>query len=1119
MKQAGSEAQNSARQSFEGEKFLALNLDDFSIYRPHTAVKSHRCDGLEEKVTANQLISIHEVDRRGSSHWFFDGFVCHGQHRKYVERIPCTNFSIGGFEDTSWHTVGSSIWIQSQASRKLNLWYCLRRPSAEYKRFHEPFLWIADLAKHLVDYINNHSRVSLIQLREHFSLWLKCTHDMDINFQQWLKTYGDNDFRRIVAAHAEFLYNQAALLGKKYTLHPLWGEIDPFTMNAVPRQTKQIKTYEPIAAADHAKVSESVSRSKTVVTPFVYECFRHLPWARFLDVQRPSTSRQKRPYSTSSPSTSFRPVSKFGREIIEVEDPHSSSGEERQIVRIGDVVAVKSDSQTEWKSTQSLWYGFVQGTRQSKRGVQMSLIWLYRASDTACQSMRYPFENELFLSDHCNCGDKPIYAHEIVSKPKVAFFGSADTPNADFFVRQKYNEADSAWVTLKTSDFDCICTAPKNRKTEDYSIGTTYLVENAHSKSNITLEAVEIVEHLQSSHKIRIRRLARRTSYGDQDAAPNELVYTSRIEKVSTSVVCRPCHVRFYTIEDRKGGRIPVPYCRDGVGDFYYITSSENSETIEADLVPLTTPWSLSLKQGYDPSSITSRSKMRGLDIFCGGGSFGRGLEEGGALEMKWAVDYFPQAIHTYNANADPHDDIKLYYGSVNDYLSQAMRGKETNGNLIAQSGEVEFIAAGSPCQGFSQSNLKKGTDRSLINISMVASVVSFVDFYRPKYALLENVLGMAKCGPKDKNANVFAQVLCALVGLGYQVRPFILDAWSFGSPQSRTRIFISIAAPGLASMPDPPQSHSHPEHVKSRALGKTANGLPLGERYWGATPFKYMSIKEATRDLPFNKDGKVDCIPFPDHRNTRHISSINQTRICNIPKHPRGMAFVTSANLGWQAETQMKAWSWEQSFRGTEKSRAWKRVFPDGLLPTVTTACAPEDGISGQWLHWDADRPITIMEARRAQGFPDHEVIVGAPMMQWKIIGNSVARPVALALGVALRKAWLDNSDDDVKEAGKQFAHDLEIARRTTTLAVVIPKVARRTIETSSRTRDVTDTPDPLGISETEQSDPDEKSGSSSFSRVVTRETTTTSEVTVKRTETTIETRKEGAKSGDQYP
>jgi hypothetical protein len=50
-------------------------------------------------------------------------------------------------------------------------------------------------------------------------------------------------------------------------------------------------------------------------------------------------------------------------------------------------------------------------------------------------------------------------------------------------------------------------------------------------------------------------------------------------------------------------------------------------------------------------------------------------------------------------------------------------------------------------------------------------------------------------------------------------------------------------------------------------------------------------------------------------------------------------------------------------------------------------------------------------MEARRAQGFPDEEVIIGRPADQWKIIGNSVARQVALALGMQIRVALLANS------------------------------------------------------------------------------------------------------------
>jgi DNA (cytosine-5)-methyltransferase 1 len=53
-------------------------------------------------------------------------------------------------------------------------------------------------------------------------------------------------------------------------------------------------------------------------------------------------------------------------------------------------------------------------------------------------------------------------------------------------------------------------------------------------------------------------------------------------------------------------------------------------------------------------------------------------------------------------------------------------------------------------------------------------------------------------------------------------------------------------------------------------------------------------------------------------------------------------------------------------------------------------------------------------MEARRAQSFPDEEVLVGNPREKWKVVGNSVSRAVSLALGLSLREAWLKNSPDD---------------------------------------------------------------------------------------------------------
>ena len=351
-------------------------------------------------------------------------------------------------------------------------------------------------------------------------------------------------------------------------------------------------------------------------------------------------------------------------------------------------------------------------------------------------------------------------------------------------------------------------------------------------------------------------------------------------------------------------------------------------------------------------------------------------------------------------------DATKLFRGSVNDYLTQAMQGKGKG--LVAQLGEVEFIAAGSPCQGFSTSNHNKANDQGLFDASMVASVASFVDLYRPSYATMENVKGMA-CG-QDDTKNVLAQVICALLGMGYQVQTSGLDAWSFGSAQGRSRIFVSIAAPGLEPLLEPPHTHSHPETVTSASLGKTPNGLHTGSRYTSLTPFTYNSAAEATRDLP-ETDGRTSCIPYPDHRMSFALSTSNRVCIASIPRFPGGGSFISAFAKGYMPQAQVDDFPWDNRLRASKGSNSWKRVRRNGLIPTVMTRPRPWDGVGPACVHWDQHRVLTVMEVRRAQGFPDHEVLIGSPAEQWKITGNSVDRSVALALGLSLRTAWLANT------------------------------------------------------------------------------------------------------------
>lgn len=90
----------------------------------------------------------------------------------------------------------------------------------------------------------------------------------------------------------------------------------------------------------------------------------------------------------------------------------------------------------------------------------------------------------------------------------------------------------------------------------------------------------------------------------------------------------------------------------------------------------------------------------------------------------------------------------------------------EIIGSLPAP-GEVDFLCGGPPCQGYSGMNrFNKGT-WSLVQNSMVMAYLSYADFYRPRYFLLENVRNFVS----HNKSHAFRLTLRSLLDMGYQAR------------------------------------------------------------------------------------------------------------------------------------------------------------------------------------------------------------------------------------------------------------------------------------------------------------------------------------------------------------
>ena len=93
-----------------------------------------------------------------------------------------------------------------------------------------------------------------------------------------------------------------------------------------------------------------------------------------------------------------------------------------------------------------------------------------------------------------------------------------------------------------------------------------------------------------------------------------------------------------------------------------------------------------------------THTKLKGLSIFSGGSGLDRGLEESGGVQFRYVVDKDASAIHTQRASSQDLEQTRYYCGSVDDYLNSTLEA--CCDNLVAKVVEIDFIAAGSPCQG-----------------------------------------------------------------------------------------------------------------------------------------------------------------------------------------------------------------------------------------------------------------------------------------------------------------------------------------------------------------------------------------------------------------------------------
>ena len=178
------------------------------------------------------------------------------------------------------------------------------------------------------------------------------------------------------------------------------------------------------------------------------------------------------------------------------------------------------------------------------------------------------------------------------------------------------------------------------------------------------------------------------------------------------------------------------------------------------------------------------------VDLFAGAGGLSCGLEMAGFRPLL-ALDSNPTYLSTYAHN---HPGVSAVVNDIREFDSAEV--KKLTGLLP---GELDLLAGGPPCQGFSiNAPIRSlGDQRN----HLFKEYLKIAEVLQPKAILIENVPGLVSLG----RGTVVQAILSHLREMGYSADCRILFAGNYGVPQLRFRmVFVALRGGGDVVFPSP---------------------------------------------------------------------------------------------------------------------------------------------------------------------------------------------------------------------------------------------------------------------------------------------------------------------------
>jgi DNA (cytosine-5)-methyltransferase 1 len=297
--------------------------------------------------------------------------------------------------------------------------------------------------------------------------------------------------------------------------------------------------------------------------------------------------------------------------------------------------------------------------------------------------------------------------------------------------------------------------------------------------------------------------------------------------------------------------------------------------------------------------------KLTYIDLFAGCGGLSLGLEKAG-FHLELAVEKSEMACQTFYHNLikplnnqkewedycalsiEEQASRKLVVNTIREVLDNKKIMKELRAK------EVDLLAGGPPCQGFSMAGRRNPEDA---RNQLPWQFMEFIEKVNPKAVIMENVVGISRNFNKHDVKSPLQQLTEVLktIGVGYEVQPVELNTMNYGIPQHRPRIMLLALRKDVAKKlkmnfsPDMyKSSYDLNLDVKNRpdivpiAKYFSESMKSVEDAIWdlGETDYKYKITdkKYLTKKAEYAKFLREYTLPMHDSSSSANIKLKNQT-------------------------------------------------------------------------------------------------------------------------------------------------------------------------------------------------------------------------------------------------